>query len=79
VFQAGNRGVARLKQLVGLHSELGNLARTRQLRAAAPVAISSQSIHIGQNPASHHKIRLLARLALKIQAHRYIGRFKTDQ
>jgi hypothetical protein len=40
VLQAGNVGVARLKQFVGLHGQLRNLARTCQLRAASPITIS---------------------------------------
>ena len=48
-------GVAGLKLLVGLDGELRNLARTGQLRAAAPVAIAAQGIDIGQNPAATTK------------------------
>ena len=49
-LSCGDGGVARLKKLVGLNGELRNLARTGQLRAAAPVAIAAQSIDVGQNP-----------------------------
>jgi hypothetical protein len=79
VLQAGDCVVACLKQFVSLHGELRNLARTGQLRTATPIAVSAQRIHVRQYPARHHKIRMLARLALKVQAHRNIGRFKADQ
>jgi hypothetical protein len=79
MLQARNCGVSRLEQLVGLDCQLGHLARTGQLRAAAPVAISAQRIDIRQNPACHHKVWLLARLSLKIQAHCHIASLKADQ
>ena len=79
MLQRSNCGVSSLKQLVSLHRELRNLSRTRQLRAPAPVAVAAQRVNIRQHPAGHHKIRLLARLALKVQAHCNIGRFQADQ
>jgi hypothetical protein len=79
MLQRGNRRVSRLKLLVGLHRQLRHLARTSQLRATAPVAVSAQRIHIRQNPACHHIVRVLTRLALKVQAHRHIVRFQANQ
>ena len=79
MLQTGDGCVACLKLLVGLHRQLRNLARTGQLRAAAPVAVAAQRIHIGQNPARHHKVRLLARLAQQVQADRHIVELQADQ
>ena len=67
------------EQLVGLDGQLRNLARTGQLRAAAPVAIAAQGIDVGQNPGSHNKIGLFAGLAQQIQPYRYAIGFKAHQ
>ncbi len=67
--ELGKGGVARLQQFVGLDGQLRNLARAGQLRAAAPVAVAAQGIDVGQNPASHHKVGLFARLTQQIQPH----------
>jgi hypothetical protein len=67
----GNGGVARLQACRPGHGQLRNLARAGQLRAAAPVAVAAQGIHVGQNPAGHHKVRLLAGQAQQVQPHRH--------
>ena len=61
VLQLRDGGVARLQQLVGLDGQLRNLARTGQLRAATPVAVAAQGIHVGQNPGWPQQSRAVRR------------------
>ncbi len=77
--QLRDGGVARLKMLVGLDGQRRNLARSRQLRAAPPVAIAAKSIDVGQNPSRHNEIRLLARLSKQVQANGHAFRFEANQ
>ena len=79
VLELGDGGIACFKQLVGLNGQLRNLARTGQLRAAAPVAVAPQRIHVGQNPGGHHKVGLLAGLAQQIQPDCHAIRLQTHQ
>ncbi len=53
--------------LVGLNGQLRNLAGAGQLRAAAPVTVTPEGIHVGQNPGSDDEIGLLAGLAKHIE------------
>ena len=69
VLERRDRGVACLEKLVGLDGQLRNLARAGQLRAATPVAVAAQRIHVGQNPGRHDKVGLLAGLSQQVQAH----------
>jgi len=79
VGECAKVGLAGLQLLVSLHGQLRNLARTCQLRAATPVAVASQGIHIGQNPARNHIVRLLSGVAQQIQPYGYSVGFKTHQ
>jgi hypothetical protein len=45
--ELGNVCIAQFQLLVGLHSQLRNLAGAGQLRAAAPVAVASEGIDVG--------------------------------
>ena len=79
MLQLRDGGVAGFKELVGLDGQLRNLARSSQLRAAAPVAIAAQGIDVGQNPGGHHKVGLFAGLAQQIQPDRYAVRLQANQ
>jgi hypothetical protein len=59
--------VARFEVFVGLDSQLRDLSGAGQLRAATPVAITPEGIHVGQYPAGHNKIGLLTGLAQEIE------------
>ena len=71
--------VGGIELLGGLDGELRNLARAGQLGRTAPVAISAQSINIGQHPSGNDVIRLIPRLAGQIQAHGHTFGFQPDQ
>ena len=75
----GYGGVSGFELLVDVDGELRNLSRSGQLRAATPVAISAKRIHVGKNPCSYHKIRLLAGLAQQIEPYRNSIIFKPNQ
>ena len=75
----GDVGVSRLEPLVGLNGQWRDLARTGQLRAPPPVAVSPQGIHVGQDPGSNHVIGLLAGVTQQVQPHGYAVLLKPYQ
>jgi hypothetical protein len=79
MLEDSNGGVARLQLLVRLNSQLRNLARAGQLRAAPPVAVASEGIHVGQDPACHYIVRLLAGMSQQVQPHSYAIGFQAHQ
>jgi hypothetical protein len=66
------------QQLIDVDSELGDLARSSQLRATAPVAIAAESIDVGQNPGSDNEIGLLAGLTQQVEPYCNSIIFKPD-
>jgi hypothetical protein len=62
-----------------MHRKLRNLPRSRQLRAAPPIAIAPQRVHIRQNPGCNNKIRLFTRLALQVEPNRNSFIFKANE
>ena len=79
LLQVGDVGIAGFKVLVDMDGELGNLARSSELRAAAPVAIAAECIHVGQNPGGNDEIGLFAGLAQQVQPYRNSIIFKTNK
>ncbi len=77
--QLGNGRVAGLQPLVGLNGERRDLAGTGKLRAATPIAVAAQRIHVGQNPACDHKVGLFAGLSQQIEPDSHTVIFKADQ
>jgi len=79
LFELRNGEFVGLEQLVNVDGELGNLTRASQLRASAPIAISPESVHVGQNPSGHDEVGLLAGLSLEVQAYGNSFILKTNE
>jgi hypothetical protein len=79
MLQIGNGRIAGFKMLVSLHCQWRNLAGAGELRAAAPVAITPQCIHIGQNPACYNKVGLFTGLSKQVQPDGHIFELKTHK
>jgi len=79
LFQVGNVGVAGFKVLINVDGELRNLTRSSQLRATPPVTISTERIHVGQDPGGYNEIGLFTWLSQEIEPHRNSIIFKPDE
>ena len=56
LLQVGDVVVATFQLLVDMHCELRNLAGSRQLRAAPPIAIAAERVHMGRpNPLPRNR------------------------
>ncbi len=69
MLESRDSGVARLEELVSLYSQRRNLAGAGKLRAATPVAVAPERIHVWQNPCRYNEIGVLARLSQQVQTH----------
>jgi len=75
----GDIGVAGFKVLINVDGELRNLTRSSQLRATPPVTISTERIHVGQDPGGYNEIGLFTGLSQEIEPYRNSIIFKPDE